>query len=94
MSNHLVALPFSILLLGACQHLKHSEEKHASHTSDKPSLTLSMLSTNHDFVCGMDLERDDFIADTTLYNGKVYGFCASECKKLFLENPQKYLSSK
>jgi YHS domain-containing protein len=38
----------------------------------------------------MELEEDG-IADTTTYEGKIYGFCASECKAEFLKEPSKYL---
>lgn len=71
----------------------HSHEGHEQELS-KPAFSLAMLDDKHDYVCGMDLDRDDFISDTTLYEGKVYGFCAAECKESFLKDPQHYLSSK
>ena len=49
------------------------------------------LTVNKDLVCGMLLE-DGSVADTTLYEGKLYGFCAAECKTAFLDSPQVYLA--
>ena len=34
---------------------------------------------------------DDAIADTTLVDGKIYGFCNVGCKQEFLQNKAKYL---
>jgi len=41
----------------------------------------------NDPVCGMDLR--DHIGDTTLINGKLYGFCNPGCKKTFLKKMHK-----
>ena len=49
------------------------------------------LAVNKDLVCGMLLE-DGSVADTTLYEGKLYGFCAPECKAAFVDSPQVYLA--
>jgi len=91
-------------LLSSCNNSSKSEvqaeetHSHEGHEHEqevsKPTFTLAMLDDKHDYVCGMDLDRDDFISDTTLYEGKVYGFCAAECKESFLKDPQHYLSSK
>jgi YHS domain-containing protein len=56
-------------------------------------LKLSDLGSTKDHVCGMELEEGG-IADTTTYEGKIYGFCASECKAEFVKEPAKYLSEK
>ncbi|MBS1687984.1 MAG: YHS domain-containing protein [Bacteroidetes bacterium] len=40
-----------------------------------------------DPVCGMPAKE---VADTTMYKGKVIGFCSKECKADFLKNPGKY----
>jgi len=32
------------------------------------------------------------VNDTAHYKGKVYGFCATECKNEFLKNPEGYLA--
>ena len=44
-----------------------------------------------DLVCGMDV--DEKIAKyKTTYKGETYYFCAPGCKKMFEENPEKYVS--
>ena len=54
--------------------------------------TPEMVANKRDFICGMPVTAG--IADTAHYNGKVYGFCASECKAEFLENPQAHITAK
>ena len=44
-----------------------------------------------DFYCKMDITKYG-VSDTTLYKGKLYGFCAKMCKDEFLKNPEKYLA--
>lgn len=56
-----------------------------------PEVKLAELATAKDLVCGMPLE-EGAIADTILYEGKIYGFCASECKAEFAKNPTAYLA--
>jgi len=43
-----------------------------------------------DPACGMPLKAG--LEDTTLYQGKLYGFCSKECKEEFLKNPASYLA--
>lgn len=45
-----------------------------------------------DFICEMPVTAG--VSDTAQYKGKVYGFCATECKEEFLKNPEQYLTSK
>ena len=61
----------------------------------KPPIAIKVaeLATNMDNVCGMKLE-DGHIGDTTTYQGKIYGFCSSECKAEFLKDPQSHLTQK
>ena len=33
------------------------------------------------------------VSDTAHYKGKVFGFCAKECKEEFLKNPASYLET-
>lgn len=39
---------------------------------------------------GMDVDEDDAKFETE-YKGKTYYFCAPGCKKLFEDDPEKYL---
>ncbi|MBL0145249.1 MAG: YHS domain-containing protein [Chitinophagaceae bacterium] len=45
-----------------------------------------------DLVCQMPVTAG--VSDTAHYKGKVYGFCAKECKDEFLKDPQQYLTAK
>ncbi|WP_037369260.1 YHS domain-containing protein [Sediminibacterium sp. C3] len=73
--------------------VKHGEsmEHHASSDS-AAKYTPEMVANKRDFICGMPVTAG--IADTAHYGGKVYGFCASECKAEFLLNPQSHVTAK
>jgi YHS domain-containing protein len=43
-----------------------------------------------DLVCGMDVDEKTAKYKTT-YKGETYYFCAPGCKKVFEENPEKYV---
>jgi YHS domain-containing protein len=45
-----------------------------------------------DLVCGMPVSAG--VNDTSHYKGKIYGFCAAECKAEFIKNPEMYLTAK
>lgn len=83
------------LLLVSCSKEKKAEvqpQKQMEQSTEKTlSVTPDMLATEKDPVCGMDLKAGS-IADTAIYNGKLYGFCSEECKSEFKADPQKYLA--
>jgi YHS domain-containing protein len=85
-----VYLP-AALLLASCNTGTKTET--TTTTSPAPEIKVADLSANKDYVCGMEL-ADGGVADTAQYDGKVYGFCATECKQEFLKNPGQYLSQK
>lgn len=88
--KNLSVIVAACFLLAACQNNPINNSN--ANNTEQPKLTVAMLATPHDYVCGMDLERDEFVADTTLYEGKIYGFCAPECKTEFLKEPKHYLT--
>jgi len=45
-----------------------------------------------DLTCGMPVTAG--VTDSAHYKGKVYGFCAKECKDEFKKNPEAYLVKK
>ena len=47
---------------------------------------------NKDFSCGMPVSAG--VKDTVQYKGKLYGFCAKECKDDFLKDPEGHLAAK
>ena len=52
-----------------------------------------MATTNSiDPVCGMELTPGQIEAQSQ-YEGKRYDFCSVECKRLFDENPKKYVNN-
>ena len=89
----LVALLFGS---NSCNH-KAQEQTAASQAPavEKKGIDikLSQLASNKDFNCDMTLEEGS-IADTASYQGKLYGFCSSECKAEFLKDPQSHLTQK
>jgi Cu+-exporting ATPase len=50
----------------------------------------TMTTTLKDPVCGMDLDPQT-AADKSEYQGMVYYFCCSGCKKSFEKQPGKYI---
>ena len=86
-------MAIACLLLVSCNQKQEQNETQVS--SPEPAthalaIKLAELATDKDLICGMTLE-DGAIADTALHEGKVYGFCASECKAEFVKNPTAYL---
>ena len=81
----IVTIAISMALIG-CGGSHHD----SSGSESGINITPDQLSTVIDPVCKMSLENSA-IADTTLYKGKIYGFCNVGCKEAFLEEPEKYL---
>lgn len=80
--------------LFACNDAKTTEEKPAA-TEDKKEEAHSMdmkseakdfsgvqFASQKDTICGMPLTAG--VSDTAVVDGKVYGFCSTECKDSFL----------
>ncbi|GAL83988.1 hypothetical protein CHU_0524 [Sporocytophaga myxococcoides] len=57
--------------------------------AEKISIELSSLALDTDPVCKMPVAGH--LADTLNFNGKIYGFCNTECKKEFAKNSETYL---
>lgn len=73
--------------------VKHGESmEHHSTTDSAARYSPEMVVNKRDFICGMPVIAG--IADTAHYEGKVYGFCATECKVEFLQNPKAYIKGK
>jgi YHS domain-containing protein len=58
----------------------------------RPSLNAAKLAVNKDIVCGMPINKG--VSDTAHYKGKIYGFCAAECKAEFVKSPELYFTAK
>lgn len=72
--------------------VKHGSTMQVAVSDSLPKFTAEMVSNKRDFICGMPVTAG--IADTAHYKGKVYGFCASECKEEFLKSPDTYTAKK
>lgn len=88
---------FSIAMLVSCGNSgenasaeKVDHSKH-NHTTTKKKMSADLVTEKKDPVCGMPITAG--IVDTAHYKGKVYGFCADECKALFKEKPEDYLKA-
>jgi YHS domain-containing protein len=57
-----------------------------------PSFKEVVFDSKKDLVCGMPVSAG--VSDTAHYEGKVYGFCAKECKDEFVKSPKTYLTAK
>jgi len=55
-----------------------------------PLFTGVNFESKKDLVCGMPVTAG--ISDSAHYKGKIYGFCAVECKDEFVKDPVLYLS--
>lgn len=93
MKKILFSTAFGLAMLSSCHQKSPMEKNPVPVVSESKGATIKLteLATDKDLVCGMILEGQS-IADTTLHEGKMYGFCASECKAEFLKNPQSYLA--
>ena len=71
----------SLVLMLGCSAEKQSEVQMEGESEAHQSIdvTVDMLTTHVDLVCGMDM-RKHTIKDTTIYKDQLYGFCSSYCK--------------
>ena len=91
---------FYTLLMSGIVLTSCNQKAAAPKTEDKMSteakgvnIKLSELATNKDLNCDMPLS-DGAIADTAAYQGKIYGFCSTECKADFMKDPEAHLAKK
>lgn len=93
MKNIAIAFGAAMLLM-ACNSTEKKEAAPAAQEETKaaPAYTAASLSYGKDPVCAMDMDKDEMIADTAHFDGKVFGFCATGCKEEFKKDPAKYIS--
>lgn len=72
--------------------VKHGSTMQVVPSDSTPNFKANMVSNKRDFICGMPVTAG--IADTAHYKGKVYGFCATECKDEFMKSPDAYTAKK
>ncbi len=76
------------------QHGKPAEVVKKDSTAVKEAKRFEgiVFDSKKDLVCGMPVRAG--IEDTAHYKGKVYGFCATECKDEFKKDPEAYVAVK
>lgn len=91
--NKILTRNLMILLFFGCAE---NPNKNESKSDDKMLIQSDLAYENvvfdskKDLVCGMPLKAG--ISDTAHYNGKVFGFCAKECKVEFLKEPSNFIT--
>lgn len=89
---------FLLLMAAACNPPVHKHETvktmpiPGAADSAKAALKKLPFDSKTDLVCGMPVSAG--VEDTFRYKGKLYGFCATECKQEFIKEPEQYLHSK
>ena len=81
-------IPGTILFLALCtackeigQQATDQETASMKEADDSKKFEGIQFATLTDTICGMPLKAG--IADTLVHDGKIYGFCATECKQEF-----------
>lgn len=83
-------LPLLLLLaMGACTSKNNAAPE--TKTEEKPRKKTQMirglaLASPTDTICGMTVKS--VCADTLTLNGKLYGFCSTGCKEMFIQQLQ------
>ncbi|CAI9686418.1 YHS domain-containing protein [Elizabethkingia anophelis] len=63
--------------------------KHVMKAGEGPNLKNVKVVNEDDPVCHM--KTAEFLKDTAVHKGNIYGFCSDNCKKTFKKNPDKYV---
>jgi YHS domain-containing protein len=81
---------FVICLTVSAQDATRTGTKKVIQSEKKVSAkTLPLPADDKDPVCFMKVKKGSLI--TSLYKGKLYGFCSEHCKAVFLANPEEQL---
>ncbi len=73
-------------------HMSRIDEKKDTVKTNAQKFSAIKLDYKKDPVCGMPVKAG--IEDTLLYQGKIIGFCATECKLSFIMNPKSFSLTK
>lgn len=88
----LIAAAFSCNQPKSVMPEKKMESVASAKDSLENALTKLDFAVKKDLSCGMPTSAG--VADTLTYKGKLYGFCAKECKEDFLKDPEAHLAAK
>ncbi|MCW3127945.1 MAG: hypothetical protein JWO03_3603 [Bacteroidetes bacterium] len=92
---HVLVFCAAGILFSACDRKNTNVTKDISAPVPQSGVDIpaATLGAKKDPVCQMEM-KDGSIADTAIYQSKVYGFCSTECKGEFKKDPAKYLTQK
>jgi len=83
----------ALFWMSCANHQEASTHDQAqSATTEKDKFKDVKFDNEKDFICEMPVSAG--VNDTAHYNGKVYGFCSTECKTEFQKDPGKYVAVK
>lgn len=88
MKNYIFIVLFSASLLSCSKDTP--KVKHVKKMTPGVELKGVKVVNAEDPICKM--KTAEYLNDTAIYKGKVYGFCSDHCKKEFKKNPEKYAS--
>ncbi|MDR2122969.1 MAG: YHS domain-containing protein [Flavobacteriaceae bacterium] len=81
------------LLLGGLVFVAAACESGGKNHSSHGTLLADVKVVNEvDPICGMSVS--EHLKDTLTYEKKLYGFCSSNCKEKFKENPKNFVREK
>lgn len=99
MYRKIIAVILFAQILSSCAQNKEQKEAALPATTTDTMVVVAeplfkdvVFDSKKDLVCGMPVTAG--VSDTAHYEGKVYGFCAKECKDEFLKDPKQYLTVK
>jgi len=78
-----------VCLIVACGGNSSTTSHDMTPTATPLEVDAAQLATIKDVVCGMSMKNVP-ISDTSLVRGKIYPFCAKECKAMFKKDVAKY----
>ena len=89
--KRILAFATALLFLVACNNQANETTEHSSHAmpetgaqaADENKYADVQFALDKDPVCQMPLTAG--IADTAVIDGKIYGFCATECKDTYIK---------
>ncbi len=81
-----------LILIGLISSVISCESKDKGHGGKGVTLTNVKIVNEQDPVC--EMPTAEHLKDTLTYEGKLYGFCSSNCKEEFKADPKKFLKKK
>ena len=88
----LIAAAFSCNQPKSVMPEKKMETVATAKDSVENDLSKLVFAVKKDLTCGMPTSAG--VTDTVTYKGKLYGFCAKECKEDVLKDPEGHLAAK